>query len=356
MHHVKRRDFIALLGSAATVWPLAVPAQQPVANMPVVTLVNARTADAAIAFVAEFRKGLSQTGLTEGRDLAVEYHWMDGHYEELPAIISDAIRRHVAVIATPASTPGSLAAKAATSAIPIVFGVGEDPVALGLVASLAQPGANATGINFFASEIDSKRLGLMHELLPKARRLAVLVNHANPITAEATTRALNDAAPGLGLQLIFFNASTAAEIDAAFAAFADARAEALFIAPDGFFASRHLQMATLATRGRIPASDFTKDSVGDGLLMSYGTSIADVFRQVGVYVGSILKGAKPADLPVLQATKFEFTINLPAHGRLASMSRHLSWRVPTRLSNSSILLRCTLSPTGHFSDMTRCPR
>src|SRR3984957_4477953 len=228
MHHVKRRDFIARLGSAATIWPLSVRAQQPVANMPVVTLVNARRADAAIAFIAEFRKGLSQAGLTEGRDLAVEYHWLDGHYEELPAIISDAVRRRVAVIATPASTPGSLAAKAATSAIPIVFGVGEDPAALGLVASLAKPGANATGINFFASEIDSKRLGLMHELLPKARRLAVLVNHGNPITAEATTRALNDAAPGLGLQLLFFKASTAAEIDAAFAAFADARAEALF--------------------------------------------------------------------------------------------------------------------------------
>jgi putative tryptophan/tyrosine transport system substrate-binding protein len=308
---MRRREFIGLLGGSA-VLPLAARAQRSVANMPVVTLVNARRVDAATAFIAEFRKGLSQTGLTEGRDLAVEYHWLDGHYEELPAIISAAVRRHVAVIATPASTPGSLAAKAATSAIPIVFGVGGDPVALGLVASLAHPGANATGINFFASEIDSKRLGLMHELLPKATRLAVLVNHANPITAEATTRALNDAAPGLGLQLLFFKASTAAEIDAAFAALADARAEALFIAPDGFFGNRHLQLATLATRGRIPASDFNKDSVEDGLLMNYGTSIADVFRQVGVYVGSILKGAKPADLPVLQATKFEFTINLRA--------------------------------------------
>ena len=308
---MRRRKFITLLSGAA-VLPLAARAQQPATNMPVVTLVNARRADAAIAFVAEFRRSLSQTGLTEGRDVAVEYHWLDGHYEDLPAIISDAVRRHVAVIATPASTPGSLAAKAATSAIPIVFGVGEDPVALGLVASLAQPGANATGMNFFASEIDSKRLGLMHELLPKAKRLAVLVNRANPITAEATAKALNDAAPGLGLQLLFFKASTAAEIDAAFAAFADARADALFIAPDGFFASRHLQMATLATRDRIPASDFAKDSVGDGLLTSYGTSIADVFRQVGVYVGSILKGAKPADLPVLQATKFEFIINLRA--------------------------------------------
>jgi len=311
MHHVKRRDFIALLGSTVTIWPLAVWAQQP-ANAPVVTLVNARRADPAIAFVAEFRKGLGQTGVTEGKDVVVEYHWLDGRYEDLPAIITDAVRRHVAVIATPASTPGSLAAKAATSAIPIVFGVGEDPVALGLVVSLAQPGANATGINFFASEIDSKRLGLMHELLPKAKRLAVLVNHDNPLTAEATTRALNAAAPDLGLELLFFKASTAAEIDAAFVAFRDARAEALFIAPDGFFASRHIQMASLATRDRIPASDFAKDSVGDGLLMSYGTSIADVFRQVGVYVGSVLKGAKPADLPVLQATRFEFTINLRA--------------------------------------------
>jgi putative ABC transport system substrate-binding protein len=309
---MKRRQFIGVVGGFAVTWPLAARAQQPAGNMPVVTLVNARRADAAVALIAEFRKGLSQTGLTEGRDVAVEYHWMDGHYEGLPAIIDDAVRRHVAVIATPASTPGSLAAKAATSAIPIVFGVGEDPVAIGLVASLAQPGANATGINFFASEIDAKRLGLMHELLPKAKRLAVLVNPDNPTTAEATAKALNDAAPGLGLQLLFLKASTAAEIDAAFAACADARADALFIAPDGFFASRHLQMATLAMRDRIPASDFARDSVGDGLLMSYGTSITEVFRQVGVYVGSILKGAKPADLPVLQATKFEFIINLRA--------------------------------------------
>ncbi len=309
---MRRRQFIGVVGGFAVTWPLAARAQQPVGNMPVVTLVNARRADAAVGLIAEFRRGLSQTGLTEGRDVAVEYHWLDGRYEELPAIIGDAVKRRVAVIATPASSPSSLAAKAATSTIPIVFGVGEDPVALGLVASLAQPGANATGINFFASEIDAKRLGLMHELLPKARRLAVLVNPTNPITAKATTRALSEAAPGLGLQLIFFKASTASEIDAAFTALTDARAEALFIAPDGFFASRHLQFATLATRNRIPASEFAKDAVEDGLLMSYGTSIADVFRQVGVYVGSILKGAKPADLPVLQATKFEFIINLRA--------------------------------------------
>jgi putative tryptophan/tyrosine transport system substrate-binding protein len=304
---MRRRQVITLIGGAVASWPLAARAQ-PAGNMPVVTFINARRADAATVLTAEFRKGLSQTGLTEAKDVVVEYHWLDGHYENLPAILDDAIRRHVAVIATPASTPSSLAAKAATSAIPIVFGVGEDPVALGLVASLAQPGANLTGINFFASEIDSKRLGLMHELLPKAKRLAVLVNPANSTTAEATMKALNEAAPGLGLQLLFFKASTTAEIDAAFAAIAEARTDTLFISPDGYFASQHLQMATLAARGRIPASDFVSDSVADGLLMSYGTSIPDVFRQVG----SVLKGAKPADLPVLQATKFEFIINLPA--------------------------------------------
>jgi putative ABC transport system substrate-binding protein len=309
---MRRREFIALFCSATAIWPLAARGQQSATNMPVVTLINARRADAATALTAEFRKGLSQIGFTEGKDVAVEYHWLDGHYENVPAILDDAIRRHVAVIATPASTPSSLPAKAATSAIPIVFGVGEDPVALGLVASLAQPGANVTGINFFASEIDSKRLGLMHELLPKAKRLAVLVNPANATSAEATTKALNEAASGLGLQLLLFKASTTAEIDAAFAAIAKTQADALFISPDGYFASQHLQMATLAARNRMPASDFVSDSVADGLLMSYGTSIPDVFRQVGVYVGSVLKGAKPADLPILQAIKFEFVINLQA--------------------------------------------
>jgi putative ABC transport system substrate-binding protein len=321
---MRRREFIALFCSATAIWPFAARGQQPAAKLPVVTLINARSAGTASGHMAEFRKGLSQTGLTEGKDVAVEYHWLDGHYENLPAILDDAIRRQVAVIATPASTPGSLAAKAATSAIPIVFGVGEDPVALGLVASLAQPGGNVTGINFFASEIDAKRLGLMHELLPKAKRLAVLVNPANTTSAGATSKALEEAASGLGLQLLFFKASTLAEIDSAFTEIAKAQADALFISPDGYLAGQHLRLATLAQRGRIPASDFVNDSVADGLLMSYGTSIADVFRQVGVYVGSILKGAKPADLPVLQATKFELTINLKA-------ARSLGIEVPPTL-------------------------
>ena len=306
---MKRREFMALLGGTGA-WPLVARAQQPAANVPVVTLINGRRADAGAALAAEFRKGLSQTGLTDGKDVVVEYHWLDGHYEDLRGILGDAVRRHVAVIATPANAPGTLAAKAATSTIPIVFGVGEDPVALGLVASLAQPGGNLTGVNFFASEIDTKRLGLMHELLPKAKRFAVLINPGNPTTAEATTKDLKEAAPGLGLELLFYKASTPAEIDAAFSAIADARADALFVAPDGFLASRGSQLIALAARDRIPASDFLTDVARAGLLMSYGTSIADVFRQVGVYTGSILKGVRPADLPVLQSTKFEFVLNL----------------------------------------------
>ena len=307
---MRRREFITVLGSSAAAWPFTARAQQPAANVPVVTFINGRRADAGATVGAEFRKGLSQTGFTEGQDVLVEYHWLDGHYEDIPAILNEAIRRHVAVIATPANSPATLAAKAATSTIPIVFGVGEDPVALGLVASLAQPGANVTGINFFASEIDTKRLGLMHELLPKAKRFAVLINLDNSVTADATAKALKEVAPGLGLELLFFKGSTPAEIDAAFAAIADAQADALYVAPDAFFASRGPQLITLAARDRLPTSAFASELAKAGLLMSYGTSLADVFRQVGVYTGSILKGAKPANLPVLQSSKFEFTLNL----------------------------------------------
>jgi putative tryptophan/tyrosine transport system substrate-binding protein len=304
---MKRRDFIKV-AAGSIAWPLAARAQQPA--MPVITFINGRGADAGAGVASEFRKGLSQTGFVEGKNVVVEYHWLDGHYEQLPAVITDAIQRNVAIIATPGSTPASLAAKAATATIPIVFGVAEDPVKLGLVLSLAQPGTNATGINFFASEIDAKRLGLMHELLPKAKRFAVLVNPANAPTAEATSKTVKQAAPSLELELLFFNASTPADIDAAFVAIARERADALFIAADGFFASRGAQFATLAARDRLPTSIFASDAVKAGILMSYGTSLGDVFRQVGIYTGSILKGAKPADLPVLQSTKFEFIINL----------------------------------------------
>jgi putative ABC transport system substrate-binding protein len=306
---MRRRTFITGLGGAVSAWPFLAHAQSS-SSLPVVTLINGRSADNGAAFAAEFRKGLKQAGVIEGADVVVEYHWLDGHYEEISTIINDAVRRHVAVIATPGSSPASLAAKAVTETIPIVFGVAEDPVAMGLVKSLAQPGTNATGINFFASEIDTKRLGLMHELLPKAVRVAVLVNPANAATAEATSKALKEVAPGLGLELLFFSASTPKDIDAAFEAIAGARADALFLAPDAFFTSYGAQFAALAARNRLPTSTFASEMAAAGLLLSYGTNLADVFRQVGVYAGTILKGAKPADLPVLQSTKFELGINL----------------------------------------------
>ncbi len=305
---MRRRAFISLLGGAVSARPFLVLAQSSV--LPVVTLINARSAESSASLAAEFRKGLRQAGFAEGTDVVVEYHWLGGHYDEISTIVSDAVRRSVAVIATPGNSPGSLAAKAATETIPTVFGVAEDPVALGLVKSLAQPRTNATGINFFASEIDAKRLGLMHEMLPKAVRFAVLVNPANAATTEATSKALREVAPGLGLELLFFSASTPAEIDTAFAAIADARAHALFVAPDAFFSSRGTQFAALAARDRLPASSFSSEMAAAGLLISYGTSLADMFRQVGIYSGTILKGAKPAELPVLQSTKFEFIINL----------------------------------------------
>jgi putative ABC transport system substrate-binding protein len=304
---VKRRQFITLLGGAAA-WPLAARAQQPV--MPVVGFINAGAANASANRVAAFRKGLSEAGYAEGQNVMVEYHWLEGHYDRLPAVLADLVRRRVAVIATPGSTEATLAAKTATGTIPIVFGVAEDPVRLGIVASLARPGGNATGINFFGVEIDAKRLGLMHELLPKATRYAVLVNPANAANTQATSKALKEAAPALGLDVLFFNASTPAEIDAAFAAFGRERADALFIAGDAFFYSRVVQFATLAVRDRIPASYVTREMVEAGLLMSYETIFPDTFRQVGIYTGSILKGTKPADLPVLQSAKFEFVLNL----------------------------------------------
>jgi putative ABC transport system substrate-binding protein len=216
----------------------------------------------------------------------------------------------VALIATPGTTDAAIAAKAATATIPIVFGVADDPVKLGLVASLARPGGNATGINFFAQELSAKRLGLLHELVPKATRITVLVNPANASSTESTLRDAQQAAHVLGMRIVVLNANTISAIDAAFAALAREHADALFVAGDPFFFDRRVQFATLAARDRVPASYVSREHVEAGGLMSYGTSLMDMFRQVGVYTGSILKGVKPADLPVLQSTKFEFVINL----------------------------------------------
>jgi putative tryptophan/tyrosine transport system substrate-binding protein len=260
--------------------------------------------------LAAFRKGLQESGYVEGQNVTVEYHWLEGQYDRLSALMADLVRRPVTVIAIPGSGPATRAAKAATATIPIVFGVAGDPVQLGLVASLSRPGGNATGVNFLSEEVAAKRLRLLHELVPTAARVAVLLNPANAAATENTLRDLHEAAPIIGLQLRVLKATTIGEIDAAFAALSRERPDALFVGPDGFFSSRRVQLAILAARERIPASYTQRGYVAAGGLMSYGTDQLEMSRQVGVYTGSILKGAKPADLPVLQSTRFEFVINL----------------------------------------------
>ena len=303
---MKRRAFITLLGGVAA-WPVAASAQQPT---PIVSFVSLGSPAASAPRVAAFQKGLSETGHVESQNVTVEYYWLDGRFDRLPSLMADLVRRRVAVIATPGQTAAAQAAKAATTTIPIVFGVGEDPVKLGLVSSLARPGGNVTGINYFVQEVLAKRLGLLHELVPNAVRITVLVNPANAPVAEVILRDVPEAARGLGLQIRVLNASTSGEIEAAFATLEHERADALFIAPDGFFTGRSSQFVTLASRDRIPTSCGNREMVEAGLLMSYGTDNLDMFHRVGAYTGQILKGANPADLPVLQATKFEFVINL----------------------------------------------
>lgn len=305
---MKRREFITLLGGTAATWPVAVRAQQSV--LPVVGFINGGSADNSARFAAAFRKGLNETGYVEGQNVTVEYHWLEGRFDRVAVLVADLVRRQVAVIATPATASAALAAKAATKTIPVVFSVPEDPVQLGLVANIAQPGGNVTGINYFSSEVVAKRLRLLHDLVPKAVRIAVIVNPANTSNTETTLREVQKAAATIGLQTQIYNATTISEIDAAFATLASERPDALFIGGDAFFFSRRGQFSTLAARDRIPAAFGNRDAVAVGGLMSYGTNIADMFRQVGVYTGNVLKGTKPADLPVLQATKFELVINL----------------------------------------------
>ena len=316
---LKRREFITLLGGSAA-WPFTARAQQ--AAMPVIGFVNAGSSDASLA--AALRKGLNEAGYVEGQNVTVEYHWLDGQFDRLPALMADLVRRRMAVIATPIGNLAAQAAKAATTTIPIVFSVGEDPVKLGLVASLARPGGNATGINFFAQEIAAKRLGLLHELVPKAVRIAVLINPANTAPAESTLREIPEAARAIGLQIQVLNASTSRDIEAAFATLARDRADALYVAGDIFFTSRRVQFATLAARQGIPAAYSNRSYPEVGGLMSYGTDTLDYYRQAGVYTGQILQGAKPADMPVLQSTKWEFVINIQT-------ARALGLEVPAQL-------------------------
>jgi ABC-type uncharacterized transport system substrate-binding protein len=285
---------------------------------------NATSPDGFTERLSAFRQGLKETGHVEGENVAIEYRWAEGQMERLPALAAELVRRPVAVIAAPGNASVVLAAKTATTTIPIVFAVAEDPVRLGIVTSLARPGGNLTGINFFVAELVAKRLEVMRELVPGVVRVAVLVNPSDAVNAESVVREVDAAARAKGVQVKVFNASTSGEIDAAFAALLRERPDALFVSGDGFFNSRRVQLVHLATRHAMPATYATRPYPEVGGLMSYGTSITDAYRQTGVYVGRLLKGAKPADLPVMQASKFELVIN-------HQTARTLGLAVPTSL-------------------------
>jgi putative ABC transport system substrate-binding protein len=305
---LRRRDFITLLGGAAAAWPIAARSQQPPA-MPVIGLLSNRAAGEDAHLLAAFRQGLKQSGYVEGQNVAIEYRWADGQYDRLPAMAAELVRHPVAVIAAMAA-PTAAAAKAATSKIPIVFESAGDPVAAKLVAGLNRPGGNITGVTTLNSEVAAKRLGLLHDMVPKATRIGILVNPANVSVAETMPRELSDAARALGLQIRIFNTATSREIEAAFESVDQEPTDALFIAPDAFLTSRRVQIAILAARYAIPAAYPVREFAEAGGLMSYGTNVADSYRVVGTYIGRILKGAKPAELPVIQSSKFELVINL----------------------------------------------
>jgi putative tryptophan/tyrosine transport system substrate-binding protein len=302
---VKRRAFISLIGGAAAAWPLAARAQP----MPVIGFLNSQSPEAYTGWLRGFRQGLKDAGYVEGENLTIEYRWAHNELDRLPALASELVRRHVAVIVTSGGTLCALAAKAATTTIPIVFTVGDDPVRRGLVASLARPGGNLTGITFLAIDLSAKRLELLRELAPGTARLAVLINPAEAAGAETTLRDVETAARGFGLQVQVFRADTPDEINAAFESMGLERLDALFVGATAFFVGRHIQLAQLAAFHRIPAVYPLRHFAEGGGLISYGTSIADSYRHVGAYAGRILKGAKPAELPVVQASKFELVIN-----------------------------------------------
>jgi len=304
---LKRRDFITLLGGAAAAWPIAARAQQ--AAMPVIGFLHPASPDRFADRLRGFRQGLKDAGYVEGENVAIEYRWADNQFDRLPALAAELVRRQVSVIAALGGPVPALAAKAATAIIPVVFLVAEDPVRLGLVASLARPSGNLTGINFFNAELGAKRLELLRTLVPGAARVAILVNPVNAQTTETTLRDLEPAGRAMGLQLQVLNASSSRDIDKAFEALARDRPDAVFVSLDTSFADRRVQLVHLASRHAIPATYALRDFVEAGGLISYGTNFVDAYRQAGAYTGRILKGAKPADLPVVQSSKFELVIN-----------------------------------------------
>jgi putative ABC transport system substrate-binding protein len=310
-----------LLGGAAA-WPLAGQAQQP--PMPVVGFLNPTTSDTNADRLRAFRQGLKDTGYIEGENVTVAYRWAENQLDRLPVLADELVRRGSAVIAATGGPPAVFATKAATTTIPIVFGVNEDPVRLGLVASLDRPGGNLTGINFLTGELTAKRLELMRELVPAAVRIAVLVNPANVSNSETTLRDIRSAARAMGLQIQVLNAGASHDINAAFATLMGDRPDALFVGIDSFLLSRRVQLTHLAARHAMPAAYPLREYAEGGGLMSYGTNLSDTYRQMGAYTGRILRGAKPADLPVVQASKFELVIN-------AETARMLGVIVPEKL-------------------------
>jgi putative ABC transport system substrate-binding protein len=304
---MKRRAFITLVGGVASAWPFSVHAQR--SAMPVVGWLNPQPLATSRKNLAGFRKGLSEAGFVERKNVMIEFRPADGKRARLPALADDLVRRGVAAIMA-GSPPAALAAKRATQSIPIVFTSGADPVKIGLVSSYNRPGGNATGVHIQFSQLVGKRLALLHEMVPQAARIAVLINPAHPSDAVPSVRNATEAARALGLDIQVFNAKTVGEIDAAFAALVAWRAGAVLVGPDPFLASRRAQIATLAARHLLPTSAFSRGLVEAGALMSYGPDNSDNYRQAGLYVGRILKGEKPAELPVQQPTKFELTINL----------------------------------------------